>query len=753
MEQPVTVIRDENAVPHIFAGNQLDAYRALGYVHAQDRFFQMEMNRRLGAGRVAELAGEAALPIDRFMRLFDFSGLAAQTVAQMDAAPRAALEAYAEGVNAWLTADDRRLPPEFLLAGVEPELWRPADSVLWGKLMALRLSGNFETEILRARLSERLSDEQIADLWAQNATDTATIRDVAALYPGLQLDRLAAAIPDVFAAASASNEWIVGGGSTQSGKPLLANDPHLGFTAPVLWYLARIVTPDFEIAGATVPGVPFTLLGHNASIAWGLTTAEADVQDLFIERLAPDAPDQYLTPNGPKAFDIREERIDVRFRSEPEIFTVRETRHGPVLSDINREFGAAVQEGHVLALSFTAALADDRTVEAMYLLNRAQNWPSFKAALRNFHAPMQNFAYADVSGRIGFYTSGRVPVRLGGKGRRPTPGWTGESDWSGFVPFNTLPQIVDPPTGRIVNANNRLVGAEYPYFIAEDWPPAFRAQRIEQLLDETPQHSPASFAAIQNDAVSMAAQELVPQLLGMLADQSLGERESAVAALLADWHGLMARERPEPLIFLAWLLRLGDRLWNDELGDLAAEYRGLRPQVIQHMISRRPVWCDDRGTPAVETCEQQVAGALTEALDLLEDRLGDRPADWRWETQHRATFRHQFLGRFPVLRQLTDITIATDGGPYTVNRGVARLSGGDDMFNHIHGPGYRAIYDLENLADSRFMIATGQSGHPLSRHYDDLVERWRDGAYIRLAGTAEELAANAAGTLILEPGP
>ncbi len=755
LAQPVTVVRDNNAVPHIFADTELDAYRALGYVHAQDRFFQMEMNRRIGAGRIAEIAGEAALPLDRFLRLFNFHGLAEDMVTETAPEVRAALNAYADGVNAWLMADGRRLPPELLLAGVlDPEPWRPADSVVWAKLMALRLSGNFETELLRARLAAaELSDEQIADLWAQDEAHQPTVRNLAALAPELGLDRLAAALPDMFAAASASNEWVAAGRLTQSGKPLLANDPHLGFSAPGLWYLARLSTPDFKVAGATVPGVPFTLLGHNGHIAWGLTSAEADVQDLFIERLVPGAPDQYQTPSGPAPFELREEQIEVRFRGEPESLTIRSTRHGPVLSDVDPEFESVVQEDHVLALSFTALAAGDRTPEVMYQVNHARNWPSFRAALRNVQAPIQNFAYADVSGRIGFYTPGKIPIRRSGKGERPSPGWTGTTDWRGFVPFGSLPQIVDPASGLIANANNRLVDDSYPYFIAKDWPEPFRVRRIEQLLDEAPQHSPASFAAIQNDFVSQAAQEMVPELLGVVGEFPWSERDAGVAAMLADWHGQMARERAEPTIFLAWLMLLGDRLWNDELGDLAGEYRGLRPEVIRHMLARRQAWCDDMETPAEESCATQVAGALTDAVDLLEERLGRNQADWRWGRLHQATFRHQFLGRFPLLRQVTDIVIPTDGGPYTVNRGVASLSRGDGMFNHVHGAGYRAIYDLGDLADSRFMIGTGQSGHPLSPHYDDLTERWRDGAYIRIAGTPEELAGTAIGTLTLSPAP
>ena len=580
-----------------------------------------------------------------------------------------------------------------------------------------------------------------------------TAPELAAVYRELDLDRLARALAVGRAIASASNEWVVGGRFTQSGKPLLANDPHLRFTAPGLWYLARLVTPELEIAGGTVPGMPFNVVGHNANIAWGLTTTEADVQDLFIERLDPQDQGRYLTPGGAVPFTTRDEVIAIRGSDQPERLRVRETRHGPVISDIDPRIGQTAPAGHVVALAFPALRPDDRTPEAVYWLNRATDWREFNRALSMFHAPVQNLVYGDTSGRIGFLTPGRIPIRAAGDGRQLVPGWTGEFDWTGFIPFRRLPRLVDPPDARIVNANNRLVGGAYPYFISGDWPPSFRAERINQLLDEASQHSPASFAAIQNDAVSLAARELVPTLLALASEGLLSDQAMAATALLADWHGLMARERPEPLIFVAWLRRLGQRLWSDELGALAADYGGLRPRVVQNILAGRTAWCDDVETATLETCADQVGAALEEALALLSERFGDEIEAWRWGEPHQAVFRHPVFGRQALLRRLTDIAIPSDGGPFTINRGVARLAEDDRMFNHVHGPGYRAIYDLGDLAESRFMVATGQSGHPLSPRYDDLTERWRDGAYIRLAGSVDELRLDGIGVLTLEPAP
>ena len=756
---PVEVIRDEHAVPHIFAASLPDAYRALGYVHAQDRLFQMEINRRIGAGRLAELIGETGLSADRFMRTVGLYAQAESAVAAMDEEVRAVIEAYAEGVNAWLIGNDGPLPPGVLALRVEPEPWRPADTVVWASLMALRLSNNLGDELLRARLADRLEPAQIADLWPAGPADQAvTLPDLAALYRQLPLDALAAALPDMFARASASNEWAVSGQHTESGRPLLANDPHLGFSAPGLWYLARIVTPELTIAGVTIPGVPLAILGHNERIAWGFTTAHADVQDLFIERLDPADPNRYLTPDGSAPFTTRVEEIHVRGRDMPARLVVRTTRHGPVISDIGGRAAAAVAPGHVLALSFTALLPDDRTSEATYWVNRAQDWREFVDALRRFHAPMQNMVYADVDGTIGFYAPARVPIRRNGDGSAPVPGWTGEFDWVGFVPFAELPQAVNPARGRIVNSNNRIVGDDYRYLIAADWPDGFRARRIEDLLDARPKHSSASFTAIQGDITSTAAL----QLLSTLVPMARAERRRVAAAnasplipsaldRLAAWDGAMARSRPEPLIAMTWLRALGTRLYADELGPLADDYGGLRPRVIERILTARTAWCDVTTTPGRESCAAQALAALDDGLRLLSERLGDEIDEWQWGDLHQALFRHELFGRVAVLRTLTDIMLPTDGGPFTINRGFASLRDGDGLFRHVHGPGFRAVYDLSDLDASLFSIATGQSGHPLSRHYDDLSQPWRDGTYLKLAGTAAELRPRALGVLLLIP--
>ncbi len=746
----VTVIRDANAVPHIFADTALDAYRALGYLHAQDRFFQMEMTRRTGTGRLSELIGAAGLRTDRFMRTLSIGRLAETAAANMAPATRAAVDAYTEGVNAWLQSPRTKRPPELILLGKQPEPWRAADSVIWGRLMALLLSGNWTDELLRAQMASRLDAQQIADLWPGEPSDSpTTLSNLAGLNQQLDFACILQAIPDFLFPASASNQWVVDGSRTTSGKPLLANDPHLGFAAPGMWYLARIVTPEFSGAGATLPGQPFFAVGHNSDLAWGFTTTHADTQDLFIERLNPDDPEQYLVPGGSLPFETRQEVIRVRFRSEPEILTVRSTRHGPVISDISATAAAVAPAGHVLALAFPALRPDDRTADALFQINRARTRGELMAALELFHSPMQNLVYAFTNGDIGFVAPARVPMRRSGDGRVPVPGWTGDHDWDGFVPFAELPQRHNPAAGWIANANNRVVGNDYPHLITPDWPTGFRAQRIATLLDRTAKHDGDSFAAMQGDIVSPAAQELLPLLRRHLESPAEPVARAAVA-LLDNWDGTMARARPQPLIFTAWLQALGNQLYGDELGPLAPRYRGIRPRVLQRMLNTRTEWCDDIATAAVEDCTATVSAAFANAVGDLAERLGNDPAAWRWGDLHVARFEHPLLRRIPVLRGLFAVTIATDGGDFTVNRGTPR-SAGRNPFTHVHGAGLRAIFDLSDLDSSRLMTATGQSGHIRSKFFADTTRDWRDGRYLVLKGDVSALRKDTTGELTLQP--
>lgn len=760
LDGKVEVIRDSNAVPHIFATNSQDAYFTLGYVHAQDRLWQMEFMRRVGAGQLAEILGEKAVDADRYIRTMGIPRVAAAISVRMPADGKAVLSAYAAGVNAWLTNRSGALPPEFVLLGIEPEPWRPVDSIVWSRLMALRLGRNNRTELIRMQVAGALAahglpSAALDELWPQPpANGPATIPDAVRKAASL-FDTLPGARGFDLPADSGSNGWILHGSRTATGKPILANDPHLRFDAPITWYLARLEAPGLRLTGATAPGVPFTILGHNGSIAWGMTSADADVEDHFVETLDPENPDNYLVPGGPSSlvpdgsspFVTRTETIRVK-DSEDVVMTVRQTRHGPVVSDS----AGAGPDGQVIALYSTALNIDDSTATAMLAINRAQDWESFRDAALGFQSPASNLFFAATDGDIGFYTAGLVPIRKSGDGRIPAAGADGSRDWIGYVPAIEMPMLYNPPEGSIINANNKIVDDSYEWMLTRDWNQPFRAERIRERLDGDNSHDMAASMALQQDSLSTAARLLVPLLLEV---EPRNDRARQALDLLAGWDFTMRRERPEPSIYAAWLRRLGQAIIADEVsGPLVERYQQLinspNPRFIQLALTTQQHWCDDISTAAVtETCGEQLSLSLDQALDDLTERLGDDMAAWRWGALHKATFTHRILTNVPVLKGLSDRAIPSDGGEHTVNRGG--YSTGSSPFTHLDGSGYRAVYDLSDLGNSRFMIATGQSGNILSPHYDDLLHRWRDGEYITISGSREEIARAAGGVLTLSP--
>jgi penicillin amidase len=761
---PAEVLRDADGVVTIHAEGELDAARALGYVHAQDRLWQMDFMRRAGAGRLSEVVGPATLRIDRLMRGLGLYRTAENNLAELAPDVRALLEAYAEGVNAFLAAPRGPWPPEFQLLRYEPEPWRPADSLVWGRLMAFQLSGNWPDESLRLYLSGRLSPAQIDVLWPEyppdapvTLTPTTGVRRASKASPLQPYDERAESIatkprlnrdsasaprgidpelPWSWAPKDASNLWVLDGARTATGRPILANDPHLPLEAPGQWYLTRIETPELTLSGATAPGVPYLVVGHNGHIAWGFTTTHADTQDLFMERLSTERPGHYDTPDGPRPFEVREEVIEVRHEA-PEVLTVRTTRHGPVFSDLRPALAKALPEDQVLALAWPALNADDRTAEAVYRLNRARGWPDFLAAMALFHSPAQNVAYADTAGAIGFHTVGRIPLRKAGDGRAPVPGWTGAHDWRGFIPFAELPRVANPPGGRIVNANNRVADGTYPHLITADWPDPHRARRITLVLNAHDKITVENSLALQQDTVSLGARRLLLQLLHYPLPES--KQVARAGALLAKWDYRMARDQPAPLIFHAWLAELNKALLADDLGPVYSRFQRVDSDLLVAVLSAGDVWCDDVRTPKTESCAGLVGPALEAALARLEERFGADIDDWRWGKAHIARFPHPVLRHIPVIGSWLEFAVEADGGFYTVNRGGPRLGGAaESRFEDHHGPGFRAVYDLADLDNSRFMIATGQSGNPLSAHYGSLARRWRDGDYLKLDGASAE---------------
>ena len=751
LDAPVEIVRDAHAIPHIYAQSPRDGAFAMGYVHAQDRLWQLEMQRRIGAARLAEVVGEPGLKTDRFLRTLGLYRVAERNFERLSPETQAIYRAYAAGVNAYLEAHSGLMPPEFLLLGHEPEPWRPADSLVWLKIMAWDLGDNFKDELLRARLAGRLDSAQLQDLWAQHPDDPPPGPHAGgpAVDPaGIDYGALAAALPADTVSGLGSNGWVVSGAHTESGKPLLANDPHLRLEVPSVWYLAHISTPEFDVVGATLPGLPFPLVGRTRHLAWGFTNTGPDVQDLFIERIDPDDFTRYLTPEGSVPFTLRPETIHVS-GEEPVELLVRETRHGPVVSDVVDESAEFLEPGHVLAFAWTALDEDDLSGEALVRATAATDRESFVEALRNLAVPQQTIIFADRDGNIGYVAPGRVPIRASGQGHMPAPGWTGTHDWVDRVPYEALPGENNPASGRIVNANNRMVEDDYPYYLTDDWTAPYRARRIEALLEARPKHDVASFAAIQQDQVSLAAARLTPVLLKLAKPRGDAGRDAL--NLLIQWDYGMGRDRAEPLIYMAWLRELMHALFADELGDVFEDYWNIRTEVIHRALAERTQWCDDVTTGEAETCAGVVTRALTVSLEYLAVTHGHDMADWRWGEAHAVNMKSRILGEVPAVGSWFEIDMESGGEKETVNAGGFNVADPERPFAQNHGAGYRAVYDLADPERSVFIQSTGQSGNPLSSHYADYAEAWRDGRYLPMLTDRARIEEDALGTLVLRP--
>ena len=728
LHAPVTIRLDDDAVPWIRAIDRHDAAAALGWLHARDRFFQMEMMRRLISGRLAEVVGPAALPSDRLMRTLGLRRAAEADWAGMPQPARGLIEAYAAGVNARLAQRGGLIAPEILALGAlthaAPAPWTPVDSLLWGKLMALSLSGNWRAEAARLAVRDQpgMTPQGVLRWWpviSGSAASASRAQGFAAADLPAAARLLLAAIP-AFPAPNtlpdeASDAWAVDGAHSATGAPLLAGDPHLGFSMPGIWYLARIDTPTQTLAGATASGVPFLVLGHNRSIAWSFTTTGADTEDLFIETLTPDG--RYQTPAGPAAFTTRTETIAVR-GAAPEQLRVRTTRHGPVISDLI----AAPPSGTVIALASAMLDGSDHSAAGLAALDAAGSVAEAHAAAPLIAAPVQNLLVADRT-HIALFTTGRVPRRPpGDDGTYPVPGADGTHDWNGYASGDELPIIVDPPSGHLLNANEPVL-PHFPLLIGRDATGPWRAARIRELLAAGPADS-AGFAAMQADDVSVWARDLLPMLRAL--PQPSDPRDAAARALLLGWDGRMAVNLPQPLIFESWMQQFYLDLLPSGLDRAAAPWL----EVVAHALG--PAGADLCGT----RCAALLARALTESDTALAARFGADPARWRWESAHIVYFAHPLLSRLPLIGGWFVAEGPLPGSDSTLLRG----GGIPGDLTARHGASYRGVYDLADLDRSRFIIAPGQSGNPFEDAATSFFARWRDGATVTLARDPDRIA-------------
>ncbi len=775
LSAPATISRDAADVTHIEGATALDTWRALGFVHAQERGWQLEFNRRLMRGELSEILGSATLGTDKLMRTLGIIGMAQKQLQGLSSATQAALQAYSEGIQSAWQSGAVRPSPEFKLLGTvaggpKGQAWSPEDSLGWALMMALDLGGNWGQEVARLSASQVLNNEQLWQLLPPYPGEKpATTVDLPALYTDLGVfapkDKTVTRdtpaphglaqwsndwVRDVgILEGKGSNNWVVPGSRTVSGKPLLANDPHLALSSPAIWYFARLKSPAGElpgghrhpaldVIGATLPGLPFVVLGRTSGVAWGFTNTGPDVQDLYLEQLDANRPGQYRTPTGWAAFEERAETIRVKGQGDV-VLTVRNTRHGPVISDVQPVFRQLIDgQRYAVSLRWSALSEDNKTVEAGMLTNWAQTVPELQKAFTDNHAPMQSVVMADTQGEVAFQAVGKLPLRSPQndiRGVAPAPGWLAQYDWTGWLPAAQNPAVnrqAIEAKGWHATANQNILPAGYAHFVGGDWTTPERFERIEQLLAASPRHSRESLQAIQNDVTSLGAKALLPAVLSAQPDHPLGDQ---ALQILRTFDGQMHADSAAALVFNVWADELTRGLLVPHLG--AERFQGLYGKrhfraAVEGILKRSDAfWCGGAG------CSAQVSAALDRALTRLTAQQGTDMRAWRWGAWHPAISSHKPLGKVPYVSAAFDVRTESAGDLFTVNVGQYWANDPQEPFANRHAASLRAVYDLAEPEQSVFIYQTGQSGHAFDPRSRDMAHAWASGRYRPLQQTSK----------------
>ncbi len=794
LRSEVTVLRDQWGVPQVYADDERDLFMAQGFVHAQDRFYEMDFRRHVTAGRLAELVGDAAVETDAFVRTLGWRRVAEQELALLDDRTRALLDAYARGVNAYI--EDRSGPQlslEYSVLGLtgpdyRPEPWTAADSVSWVKAMAWDLRSNMADEIGRVEAAGALPTDRVEELWpaypekhptivdpgdGRVVDETFTRSSAPAAAPSLTDVREAVASVSTAAEAAeavptllgvgdgiGSNSWVVDGERSTTGKPILANDPHLAPSMPGIWYQVGLHCREvddacpYDVSGFSFSGMPGVVVGHNRRVAWGVTTMYADVTDLYLERVDGDT---YEYRGEQLPLEVREETIEVA-GGEPRTIEVRSTRHGPIVSDLDAQI-ADVGQGNVpgvtpgeyeVALRWTA-LEPRPTISAVFALGRAQDWDEFRDAAEQFTVPSQNLVYADVEGNIGYQAPGAIPVRSQGDGRWPVPGWTGDHEWTGEIPFDALPSVLNPDDGFIVTANNKVIGDQYPYLLGADTAEGYRAERIRALLESRETFSVDDMVALQGDERHPLAERLVPLLLEIDLDDEFDRQGQDT---LRGWDGQMAADSSAAAFFAATWRNLLDLTFTDDLPDGQRPDGGERWFAVVDAIlgDEDATWWDVTTTPGVvERRDDVLAESMRRARDELTMRLARDTEDWTWGRLHRLELVNPTLGESGIGL----VEGLFNRGPYEVGGGggIVNATGWDagEGYEVTAVPSMRMVVDLADLDASRWIQLTGNSGHAYHANYVDQAPLWARGETLAWPFTASAVEAAATDTLTLRP--
>ena len=748
----VAITFDESDIPHIEAKSSSDALFALGYLHASERSWQMEINRRLASGRLSEILGKESLSIDRFIRTLSIKQAAEKQFDRYPVATKRLMQAYADGVNAGNVSLGWALPIEYFLTGSKPGHWSPTDSVAWMLMMALDLGGNWHKELQRLELSQFLSTQQVWEVIpAYTPGEPVSNIDFAKMYRDLNVfnpnalvrDRKDKTLPENELSMNevpggkegiGSNNWALHGKLTVSGKPLLANDPHLGLSAPAIWYMAHLEAPGLNVIGATLPGIPGVVIGRTDQFAWSFTNTGPDVQDLYLEQLDPKNPSVYRGPDGPLPFKVRQEIIDIK--GEPPLrFLVKETRHGPVISDSYARAKRAIDtDRFVLALRWTALDTENQSIAGLLEMNHAKDLDTFKQALRKNYAPMQNVVMADTGGNIALQAAGVAPKRTlhqGLYGVAPALGWEKQYDWTGYVPFEQLPSSNNPDSHWIATANQKMIASNDPNPLTGDWELPTRYDRIVDLIKGKASHDLASMKVMQADTVSLGA---TPLLEWFKSAQSKHPLAQQAFELTRNFEGDMKVDSASALIFNAWADQITRKLFS-RLSYLFTENYGtrhFRQALILQLQNPNSPWCDDPKTEQIESCAEASNAALDKALEQLSAQFGDNPKNWAWGNAHIAISEHRPLSKIPLLGEFFNVKQPFPGDSFSINVGRLELLRADNPFETKQAASLRTLYDLADLEQSLFIYQTGQSGWVQSKLYRNMSTLWAQNEYLPL---------------------
>jgi penicillin amidase len=841
LHRPATVTRDRAGIIQVTADDSHDLFLAQGYVHAQERMWQMEISRRIGAGRLAELFGKGQVDTDTYIRTLGWRVSAQRDLAGMSTETVALLQAYADGVNAWITEHDGQLSTPFVVAGllsgtggiggITLEPWTPLDTATWQKVQAWSLGGNVDSEIFRLLADARLGDPAKTDELfppyrdlAPVITPSGSIGDGGALGPAATgsggtggtgavpdlTDDHADALRDIAHLGSAisglaglgggdglvgshgvgSNNWVISGERTISGKPILANDPHLGFGMPSVWIMNGLhcrtvsVGCPWDVVGVSFPGAPAVILGHNARIAWGATNVGPDTQDLFLETADPSDPDgHYIHKGASLAYTVRQETIKVAGGADVTV-NVRSTIHGVVLSDVDTR----LEGGPILAMRWTTTAEVDRAIETFFRVNTASNFDEFRSAFDGYGSPSQNFIYADVDGHIGYVLPGLIPVRASGPiapclpdvpcpqpvstGERVRDGTSGMDEWTGYIPREDLPWQLDPVGGVIVSANNAPVDSAYPHWLGNEWDPGYRAGRVADLLAAVPgKLTVEDMRAIQMDD-HLARADRVMLRLGGIGPATTTEDGLLLWQSMVNWERNCGIESLGCAAYVAVELALQRAIFDDELGPLAREWVGsvFAWEALIEVLGEpeSPWWQNPTSGPPIRSDPADIAGAAIDATAAELRKAYGNPDSWTWGRLHQVQFKESTLGSSGILplelyfdpasRPVAGADGAVNNNYYRVSRAYPDPAdpdyvplGLDELFHVTNGPSYRLAIDMGDLDGARIMITTGQSGNPFDPHYGDLIPLWAAGESVPLPFSPGNVAASAVQTLTLTP--